>query len=353
LLTELKNQTKFILYSSYLQPFIMICLGIEGTAHSIGIGIVKDKGDKCEVISNLIKSYRPEKGGIHPREAANHHAENIADLIKDSLEKAQINCKEIDLISFSKGPGLGPCLRTAATAARALSLSLKKPIIGVNHCIAHIEIGRGTLNDCVDPVLLYTSGANTQVIAFAEGKYRVFGETLDIGIGNCLDKFGRGVGLGFPSGPIIEKLASLGKKYLELPYSIKGMDIAFSGLLTAAEYFYSNGERLEDICYSIQETTFAALTEVTERAIAHTEKNEVLLGGGVAANLRLRNMVQKMAEDRGASFFVPSKNLCIDNGAMIAWLGVLMYNSGIRMKVEDSFIDQSYRTDMVEVSWRE
>jgi len=331
----------------------MICLGIEGTAHSVGIGIVKENHDKCEVLSNLIDIYRPGKGGIHPREAANHHANIIADLIRKSVEKAKVDFSDIDLVSFSRGPGLGPCLRTAATAARALSLSLDKPLIGVNHCVAHLEIGRGTLDNCVDPVLLYTSGANTQVIAFAEGKYRVFGETLDIGIGNCLDKFGRSVDIEFPCGPKIEKLAEKGKKYIELPYSIKGMDIAFSGLLTAAEQYYSKGEKLEDVCYSIQETTFAALTEVTERAMAHTEKKEVLLGGGVAANKRLRNMVQIMAEERDASFYVPSKDLCIDNGAMIAWLGVLMHNSGIRMSIKDSVIDQRFRTDMVEVTWRD
>jgi N6-L-threonylcarbamoyladenine synthase len=331
----------------------MICLGIEGTAHSVGVGLIKKVNKKCRVLSNLIKTYRPTQGGIHPREAANHHAIYIADIIKKSIKKAEIKREEIDLISFSQGPGLGPCLRTTATAARALSLSLDKPIIGVNHCVAHLEIGRGTLDKCKDPVLLYTSGANTQVIAFAEGKYRVFGETLDIGIGNCLDKFGRTIGMDFPCGPKIEQLALDGKNYLELPYTIKGMDIAFSGLLTAAEQFYKKGEKLEDICYSIQETTFAALTEVTERAMAHTEKNQVLLGGGVAANKRLRDMVQKMACERGASFFVPTKDLCVDNGAMIAWLGVLMYISGIRMSVENSFINQRFRTDMVDVTWRD
>ncbi len=331
----------------------MISLGIEGTAHSIAVGVVKQNKNKCNVLSNLIKTYHPKKGGIHPREAANHHADNISTLIRQSIEKAKIDFSDVDLISFSKGPGLGPCLRTAATAARALSLSLKKPLIGVNHCVAHLEIGIGTLDKCKDPVLLYTSGANTQVIAFSEGKYRVFGETLDIGIGNCLDKFGRTAGLFFPSGPAIEKLAEKGKKYLKLPYSIKGMDIAFSGLLTAAQQYYEKGERLEDVCYSIQETTFAALTEVTERAMAHTEKNQVLLGGGVAANKRLRSMVDTMAKERNAVFFVPSKDLCVDNGAMIAWLGLLMYNSGIRMKVEESLINQRFRTDMVDVTWRE
>ena len=330
----------------------MICIGIEGTAHTISVGVVKDVKKKCRVLSNVIKIYRPKQGGIHPREAANHHAEFVADLIRESVNKANIDFEDIDLISFSKGPGLGPCLRTAATAARALSLTLNKPIMGVNHCVAHLEIGRGTIDNCKDPVLLYTSGANTQVVGFAEGRYRVFGETLDIGIGNCLDKFGRTIGLDFPCGPKIEELAKNGKNYLELPYSIKGMDIAFSGLLTAAEQYYNNGKKLEDICYSIQETTFAALTEVTERAMAHTEKDEVLLGGGVAANKRLQDMVNTMASERGARFFVPSRDLCIDNGAMIAWLGVLMYNSGIRMDIEESTIDQRFRTDMVDVSWR-
>jgi len=331
----------------------MICLGIEGTAHSIGVGIIKDWEGKCHVLSNLIKTYQPKKGGIHPREAANHHALYIAGLISDSVLQAGIDFSDIDLVSFSQGPGLGPCLRTAATAARALALTLEKPLIGVNHCVAHLEIGRGTVKECRDPVLLYVSGANTQVIAFAEGKYRVFGETLDIGIGNCLDKFGRAIDLGFPCGPKIEELAKKGTQYLSLPYSIKGMDLAFSGLLTAAEAYVRKGKRLEDVCYSLQETTFAMLTEVTERAMAHTEKQEVLLGGGVASNKRLRKMVQTMAQDRGASFFVPSRDVCVDNGAMIAWLGFLMYDSGVRMNLDDSLINQRFRTDMVEVTWRD
>lgn len=330
----------------------MITLGLEGTAHSIGVGIIKGMKGRCQVLSNVIKTYKPEKGGIHPREAANHHATYIAEVLKDSLQRSGLTFSEIDLIAFSQGPGLGPCLRTVATAARAVALSLEKPLLGVNHCVAHLEIGRGTIPQCRDPILLYVSGANTQVIGFAEGKYRVFGETLDVGIGNCLDKFGRTIGLEFPCGPKIETYAQQGDHYLELPYSIKGMDIAFSGLLTAAEELYHRKEKLEDICYSIQETTFAALTEVTERAMAHTEKRQVLLGGGVAANKRLRAMVQLMAKERGAEFFVPTPDLCIDNGAMIAWLGLLMYQSGVRMPIENSGINQRYRTDMVEVTWR-
>jgi N6-L-threonylcarbamoyladenine synthase len=330
----------------------MMCLGIEGTAHTIGVGIIQEVRGKCHVLSNVMKTYQPEHGGIHPREAANHHAAHVATLIQESLVQAHVEFPTIDLIAFSQGPGLGPCLRTAATAARALALSLDKPLMGVNHCVAHLEIGRGTIPACHDPILLYVSGANTQVIGFAEGKYRVFGETLDIGIGNCLDKFGRTLGMEFPCGPKIEQHAMHGRTYLELPYSIKGMDIAFSGLLTMAEEYIKRGNSLDDICYSMQETTFAALTEVTERAMAHTEKKEVLLGGGVAANMRLRAMVETMAKERGAKCFVPSKDLCVDNGAMIAWLGLLMYQSGVRMSLSESIIDQRFRTDMVEVTWR-
>lgn len=326
----------------------MRALGIEGTAHTIGIGVVDDSAN---ILANEIEMYKPEKGGIHPREAANHHAERVAPLIEKALKTAGIGAHDIDLVCFSQGPGLGPCLRTAATAARALSLTLEVPIIGVNHCIAHLEIGVAK-TPARDPVLLYASGGNTQVIAFANGRYRIFGETLDIGIGNMFDKLGREIGLGYYAGPKIEKLALEGKRLLELPYSVKGMDMAFSGIMTAALCLRSKGESLEDICFSTQETCFAMLTEVTERAMAHVEKKEVLLGGGVVQNKRLREMVSMMAEDRGAAMFVPEAKLCIDNGAMIAWTGIVMYKSGIRMTIDDTHIRQRFRTDDVEVTWR-
>jgi N6-L-threonylcarbamoyladenine synthase/N6-L-threonylcarbamoyladenine synthase/protein kinase Bud32 len=268
-----------------------------------------------------------------------------------ATEEAGISLKDVDLISFSKGPGLGPCLRVAATAARSLSLRMGVPIIGVNHCIAHIEIGRATTG-CKDPALLYASGGNTQIIAFANGKYRIFGETLDVGIGNMFDKLGRDLGLGYYAGPMIEKLAKEGNKLLELPYSVKGMDISFSGIMTAALALKRKGHRLEDIAFSVQETCFGMLAEVTERAMAHVDKDEVLLGGGVAQNTRLREMIKEMAEERGARMFVPERRLCIDNGAMIAWLGDLMYQSGIRMTIDETTIEQRFRTDEVKVTWR-
>src|SRR3989475_6644419 len=198
----------------------MLCLGIEGTAHTVGVGIVDER---CKVLANVYDMVRPATGGIHPREAANHHAERVVPLIEEAAAKAGVRLKEIDIVAFSQGPGLGPCLRTVATAARALALSLDKPIVGVNHCVAHIEIGRGRCG-CDDPVLLYASGGNTQVIAYAAGRYRVVGETLDIGVGNMLDKFGREVGMPFPAGPLIGKEAEGGRELLALRYSAKGMD---------------------------------------------------------------------------------------------------------------------------------
>jgi N6-L-threonylcarbamoyladenine synthase/N6-L-threonylcarbamoyladenine synthase/protein kinase Bud32 len=326
----------------------MLCLGLEGTAHTVGVGIVDSKG---KIYANKWKMYHaPEGSGIHPREAANHHAQEVVPLIRATVTEAGLKYDDIDLLAFSQGPGLGPCLRTTATSARALALALDKPIIGVNHCVAHLEIG--ALTGTTDPILLYVSGGNTQIIAFVDGKYRVFGETLDIGIGNMLDKFGRATGLNFPAGVQIEALAKKGKKFIELPYSVKGMDLSFSGLLTASVNLYKKDNSLEDICYSIQEVGYAMLTEVTERAMAHTEKTEVLLGGGVACNKRLQQMVKTMAHEREAEFFVPPRELCIDNGAMIAWTGLVMYGAGVRMKIEDTEVNQKYRTDDVVVTWR-
>lgn len=326
----------------------MYCLGIEGTAHTVGVGIVDHEGN---VLANEIDMYRPAEGGIHPREAANHHAELLVPMVRQAIERSGIRFRDIDVVCFSKGPGLGPCLRTVATGARALSLSLKVPIVGVNHCISHLEIGR-IKTPAKDPVLLYASGGNTQVIAFANGRYRIFGETLDIGIGNMLDKLGREIGLGYYAGPKIEKAAAQGKKLLDLPYSVKGMDLAFSGILTAAVAHRNKGESIEDICYSVQETCFAMLTEVTERAMAHVEKDEVLLGGGVVQNKRLQGMVREMAEARGAVMYVPDRTLCMDNGAMIAWTGLVMHRAGIKHPLSTTVVDQRFRTDQVEVTWR-
>ena len=324
----------------------MISLGIEGTAEKTGVGIVDDEGN---ILGMAGKQLFPEKGGIHPRIAAEHHAKWIPQLIPQAIEEAGISYNDIDLISFSQGPGLGPALRIVATSARTLALSLNKPIIGVNHCIGHVEIGKLDTG-AVNPVSLYVSGGNSQVIAFESGRYRIFGETLDIAIGNCLDHFGRETGLGHPGGPVIEKLAKSGS-YVDLPYVVKGMDFSFSGLLSAALREHEKGTAIEDICYSLQETAFAMLVEVTERALSHTQKDEVMLCGGVSANTRLREMLNTMAVEHGAKFYMPQMKLCGDNGVMIAWLGLLMHNQFGPMDIKDTGIIQRFRTDEVDIPW--
>jgi len=325
----------------------MLCLGIEGTAEKTGVGIVDDKGN---ILSSIGKTLIPSIGGIHPREAAEHHSKHIPELLTKALEDAGLRTNEIDLVAFSRGPGLGPALRTVATAARTIALTLNIPIVGVNHCIGHIEIGKLTTG-AKDPVSLYVSGGNTQVIAFEENRYRVFGETLDIAIGNMLDQFSREVGMGHPGGPKIEQLARKSSNYVRLPYTVKGMDLAFSGLLTAAIRKYEVGASLEDLCYSLQETAFSMLVEVTERALAHTKKKEVLVCGGVAVNKRLREMLETMCNEHYAEFFMPPPEYCGDNGAMIAWLGQLTYKYKGSDKIEDTTIIQRYRTDQVDIPW--
>lgn len=327
----------------------LICLGLESTADNLGVGIATADG---QILANEIDTYIPEKGGIHPREAARHHADHMGGIISRALDKAGISARDLSIIAFSQGPGLGPCLRTGATSTRALASYLKLPLVGVNHCVAHIEIGR-LATGAEDPLSLYVSGGNTIVTGFEAGKYRIFGETLDIAIGNCLDTFSREAGLPYPGGPAVEKLALSGKQLIFLPYIVKGMDLSFSGLLTAAIQEYRRDyRRLEDLCYSLQEVAYSMLGEVTERALAHTGKQEVLLTGGVGANKRLRSIIASIAEEHGASpSFVPIK-YATDNGAMIAWTGVIAYLSGVRTPIENSYVDSRWRLDRVEVPWR-
>ncbi len=336
------------------RPVMSYCLGIESTADDFSVGILSSEG---KVLTNVISAYIPQKGGIHPREAARHHAEVAGRVLAEAFQEAKIQPEDVNVVAFSQGPGLGPCLRTGATAARALASYLRVPLVGVNHCVAHIEIGK-LVTGARDPVSLYVSGGNTIVSAFEAGRYRVFGETLDIAVGNCLDVFAREAGLrqreGMPFGAVVEKLASGGENLISLPYTVKGMDLSFSGLLTAAVQSLNEGKyRAEDLCFSLQETAFSMLTEVTERALAHTDKPEVLLTGGVAANKRLQSMLSEVAKEHEARFCVVPKEYALDNGAMIAWTGILAHRHDMILPVEESFVKLRWRLDEVYVPWIE
>jgi N6-L-threonylcarbamoyladenine synthase len=337
-------------------------VGIECTAHTFGVGIV----NKGKILSNVRNMYTTESGGIIPVESAKHHDFVAEEVWKKALEEAGISEKDITGIALSNAPGLAPCLLSGMKFAKNMASKLKVSIVPVNHCIAHLEIGRSV--GAKDPVLLYASGANTQIIAYASGKYRVFGETLDTGIGNFIDKVGRTFGMGFPGGPKIEKEAlkilesEKEERYIELPYAIKGMDVSFSGMQTKIQQLYlkarTEKERkkaIEDLSFSLQETAFAMLVEAAERAMAHTGKKELVLGGGVACNSRLQEMCKIMCKERGAKYFCPSRDLLVDNAAMIAYTGEIMLKVGVKIDFNDLDkldIAPRERTDQVDVIWR-
>ena len=323
----------------------MLTLGLESTAHTFGAGIVKD-GD---VIANVKSMYSPEKGGIHPRKASEHHYANALGVVKSALQKADIKSCELDSIAFSQGPGIPQCLQIGGVTARSLAGSLDVPLVGVNHCISHIEIGK-RYTGAENPVTLYVSGGNSQVIGAAGGRYRVFGETLDIAIGNAIDKIARKMDIPHPGGPELEKLAEKGEELIELPYVVKGMDFSYSGIVTQVQRRLSSHSR-EDLCYSFQEHAYAMLVEATERAMAHLENDEVLLTGGVAANKRLQEMVETMAEERGGKAYKAPHKYCMDNGAMIAYTGQKKLKSWSETRIEDSGVKPGWRTDHVEVDW--
>lgn len=319
----------------------MICIGIESTAHTFACSVVNGEG---KILSDIRDIYTTKKGGIIPLEAAEHHERVKDKVIKEAIKKS--GQKKFDLISYSQGPGLSPCLHVGLRTAKKVARDLNIPLLGVNHCISHLTSGL-LFTKAKDPVFVYCSGANTQIIALEGKRYRIFGEALSIALGNMLDKFGREIGLGFPAGHEIEELAKKGR-YVELPYIVKGTDVELSGVLTKAIDLYKKGTPKEDLCYSLQETTFAMLTEVSERAMAHLDKKELLLIGGVAANKRFCKMLDTMCKERQARFYVVPLKYSADNAVMIAWQGILEYNAGTRERKHD--IKPRERTDQVEVT---
>ncbi len=321
-------------------------LGIEGTAHTFGFGLVDIQGDN---IFDFSHQFVPPTGGIHPREAAEHHSNVAPELLEKALKKLRELNGRIVAVGFSMGPGLGPCLRVAATIARALSLRFNVPLYGVHHGVAHIEIGK-KLSGARDPLVLLVSGGHTMIVALENHYYRVFGETLDISIGNLIDMFMRYAGYPSPAGHICERLARETDEIVDLPYVVKGTDLSFSGILTKAKILLREGVPLPVICNSLQEVAFSMLTEVTERALAHTRKKELLIVGGVAQNKRLRSMLEYIAQEHDARFLSINR-FNGDNAAMIAWLTSLYYRYGKPISVEESLVRPLWRIDNVYVPW--
>ena len=335
----------------------MLCLGIESTAHTFACSVIEQSGSKFypNVLSDVRDIFKaPEGSGIHPREAARHHAAVAIDVLKKSLELSNTNYKDLDLIAYSAGPGLGPCLRIGAVIARSISSFYDIKLIPINHALGHIELGM-SLTNSKDSLVLLVSGGHTMVLIFNNSRWRVIGETLDITLGQLLDQFGRHLGLASPCGAQIEKLAEKSSQnYIVLPYSIKGNDVTFSGILSAAKRLISSSKyTIEDMCYSIQETAFAMITEAVERALSATEKKELLLVGGVSANKKLSQMLSLACQRHSVKFNSCPLSFAGDNGAQIAWTGILSYlKSKNSINISDSFVNQSWRVDSVDVTWR-
>ncbi|KAK9495184.1 glycoprotease family-domain-containing protein [Lipomyces doorenjongii] len=354
-----------------------VALGLEGSANKLGVGIIRhfprpatktDARPPAQILANIRHTYiTPPGEGFLPRDTAKHHRSFVVELVKDALKTSGLTPDDIDCVCFTQGPGMGAPLQSVAIAARTISMMWDKPLVGVNHCIGHIEMGR-EITGANNPVVLYVSGGNTQVIAYSHRRYRIFGETLDIAVGNCLDRFART--LQIPNDPSpgfnIEVLAKKGKHYVELPYTVKGMDVSMSGILAyidgvANDIFNGNpryaedGEIItnEDLCFSLQETIFAMLVEITERAMAHVGSQQVLIVGGVGCNERLQEMMGIMARDRGGAVYATDERFCIDNGIMIAHAGLLAYETGFRTSLKDSVCTQRFRTDEVFIAWRD
>ncbi|KAL2815936.1 Gcp-like domain-containing protein [Aspergillus granulosus] len=364
----------------------MIAIGLEGSANKLGVGIMlhPSDGSTPQVLANIRHTYvSPPGEGFLPKDTARHHRAWVVKLVKKALREARISVADVDCICYTKGPGMGAPLQSVAVAARTLSLLWGKELIGVNHCVGHIEMGR-LITGASNPVVLYVSGGNTQVIAYSSQRYRIFGETLDIAVGNCLDRFARTLHISNDPAPgyNIEQLAKKGKQLVDLPYTVKGMDCSMSGILAAidglAAQYGLNGEQKDeeeeaeetptpaidgtvsnrkptraDLCFSLQETVFSMLVEITERAMAHVGSKEVLIVGGVGCNERLQEMMGIMARDRGGSVHATDERFCIDNGIMIAQAGILAYKTGFRTPFKESTCTQRFRTDDVFVQWRD
>ncbi|MFP3204421.1 MAG: KEOPS complex N(6)-L-threonylcarbamoyladenine synthase Kae1 [Metallosphaera yellowstonensis] len=330
----------------------MIVLGIESTAHTFGVGVVRDTPPF--VLSNVRDTYVPASGGMKPGDAARHHATVAPKVVREALEKADVGMRDVDAVAVALGPGMGPALRVGAVISRALAIKYNKRLVPVNHGVGHIEIGYLTTG-ATDPLILYLSGGNTIITTAYRGRFRIFGETLDIALGNLMDTFVREAGLAPPyvvkGRHAIDICAEKSENLVELPYVVKGEDMSYSGLLTAALRALRRYP-LEDVCYSLREIAFDMLLEASERALALTEKKELMVVGGVAASVSLREKLERLSRDWNVSLLIVPQEYSGDNGAMIAYAGMLAAKHGKYIDVEASKVRPRWRIDEVELPWR-
>lgn len=317
-------------------------LGIESSCDETSVAIVKNGR---EVLSNIIDTQIPihEKyGGVVPEIASRNHIEAISRVMKKALEKANITLNQIDAITPTYGPGLVGALLVGLSYAKALSFAIDKPLVGVNHIQGHIASNYITYKDLKPPfICVMMSGGNTQIIHVKDyTKFEVLGKTRDDAIGEAFDKVARVVGLGYPGGPKVDKLAQEGNPTIELPKThFENMDFSFSGIKTAVINLHHKNPEINkaDLCASFERTVTDILIENVNKAIKLTGIKTIVLAGGVSANSYIRKAFLELEQEdteNKMKIYMPDLKLCTDNAAMIASAGYYNYIQGRRDQLD-------------------
>ena len=309
-------------------------LGIESSCDETSVAVVKNGR---EILSNIIDTQIPihEKyGGVVPEIASRNHIEAISRVTKKAIEEAKISLKEIDAITPIYGPGLVGALLVGLSYAKALSFAINKPLVGVNHIQGHISANYITYKDLKPPfICMMMSGGNTQIIHVKDyTEFEILGKTRDDAIGEAFDKVARVVGLGYPGGPKVDKLAREGTANIELPKThFENMDFSFSGIKTAVINLHHKNPEVNkaDLCASFEKTVTEILIENIKKAIKSTGIKTIVLAGGVSANSYIRKEFMNL-EKENIKIYMPDLKLCTDNAAMIASAGYYNYINGKR-----------------------
>ena len=314
----------------------ILTMGIESSCDETSVAIVKNGR---EILSNVIDTQIPihEKyGGVVPEIASRNHIEAISRVTKKALEEANISFEQIDAITPTYGPGLVGALLVGLSYAKALSFATNKPLVGVNHIQGHIAANYITYKELEPPfICVMMSGGNTQIVHVKNyTEFEVLGKTRDDAIGEAFDKVARVVGLGYPGGPKVDKLAKEGQAKIELPkthFDEDTLDFSFSGIKTAVINLHHKNPDINkaDLCASFEKNVTETLMENVKKAIEKTGIKKITLAGGVSANSYIRNEFLKL-EQEGIKVYMPDLKLCTDNAAMIASAGYYNFVSGKR-----------------------
>ena len=310
----------------------ILVLGIETSCDETSAAVVKNGR---EVLSNVINSQikiHEEFGGVVPEIASRNHVKNINFVVKEALKQANVTFQDLDLISCTKGPGLVGALLVGVAYAKGLSLALNKPLLGVNHIEGHIAANYISHKELQPPFLcLIISGGHTHLVHIKDyNEFEILGKTRDDAIGEAYDKVARVIGLGYPGGPKIDKLAKEGTSNIELPKPhMDNLDFSFSGIKTAVINLHHKNPDINkaDLCISFEKCTTEILLENTLKALKNLNLNIVALAGGVSANSFIRTEFEKLKE-QGINVFYPEMILCTDNAGMIASAAYYRYING-------------------------